>query len=342
MIVHKEIAMEYVDIAGLHRSASRIGLGTWAIGGWMWGGTEESLAVRTILKAFEMGVNVVDTAPVYGFGASESIVGKALSEYGRRDEVLVLTKAGLEWNGTGQVWRNSARARLEKEIADSLKRLGTEYVDLYQIHWPDAAVPFEETAETLERMKQKGLIRAIGVSNFNPGQMDRFRTKALLSSDQPPFNLFERGIERDVLPYCRSRNIRTVVYGVLCRGLLSGSVTADRKYAGDDLRKIDPKFSREHLPRYLEAVRRIDAHAKDTHGKDVLSFSVRWALDRPGVDVVLWGARKPEQLAPIGDILGWKTGLGDAEKVDRILEETVPEPIGPEFMAPPEARPQGT
>lgn len=328
--------MEFVDIAGLRRSVSRIGLGTWSIGGWMWGGTVESTAVRTILKAFEMGINVVDTAPVYGFGVSEEIVGKALAAHGKRDEILVLTKAGLEWDGNG-IRRNSSRARLEKEIVDSLKRLGTEYIDLYQIHWPDQGFPLEETAETLERLKQKGLIRAIGVSNFSPAQMDRFRTKALLSSDQPPFNIFERGIEKEVLPYCRTNNIRTVVYGVLCRGLLSGTVTADRSYSGDDLRKIDPKFSGERLPHYIDAVRRIDAHARERHGKDVLTFSVRWALDRPGVDVVLWGARKPEQLSPIPRILGWKTGPEDASRIDRILEESVPDPVGPEFMAPPES-----
>src|ERR1700732_51914 len=213
--------MELAEIPGTSLKVSRVALGTWAIGGWMWGGTDEAQSVSTIRAAFDHGINLIDTAPVYGFGRSEEIVGKALAEANLRSRVVVATKAGLEWDG-GRIFRNASRARILREIEDSLRRLRTDYIDVYQIHWPDPLVAIEETADAMHTLLRQGKIRAIGVSNFSVGQIERFRRVAPLHVLQPPYNLFERGIEADLLPYCRRNKIGALGYGALCRGLLSG------------------------------------------------------------------------------------------------------------------------
>jgi aryl-alcohol dehydrogenase-like predicted oxidoreductase len=237
----REIGMELAEIPGTSLKVSRVAIGTWAIGGWMWGGTDEAQSVSTIRAALEHGINLIDTAPVYGFGRSEEIVGKAIAEGGLRSRVLIATKAGLEWEG-GRVSRNASRARILREIEDSLRRLRTDYIDLYQVHWPDPLVTIEETADAMHTLLRQGKIRAIGVSNFSVGQMERFRRVAPLHVLQPPYNLFERGIEADLLPYCRANKIATLGYGALCRGLLSGRMRPDTVFGGDDLRRADPKF----------------------------------------------------------------------------------------------------
>ncbi len=198
--------MEHIKIAGLEHPASRIALGTWAIGGWMWGGSDEKDGIRTIHAALNSGINVIDTAPVYGFGRAEEIVGKAL-EGDRRASAIIATKVGLEWQD-GNVFRNCSPERLRAELEDSLRRLKTDVIDLYQVHWPDESVPIEETAATLASFQREGKIRALGVSNFTPAQMDRFQSAAPLSSVQPPYNLFEREIEKDILPYAKRTSPR--------------------------------------------------------------------------------------------------------------------------------------
>jgi aryl-alcohol dehydrogenase-like predicted oxidoreductase len=231
--------MERIKLHGIDKKASRIGLGTWAIGGWMWGGTEERESIDTILKALDKGINLIDTAPVYGFGTSEKTVGKALKEYGKRDEVVLVTKVGLDWKDK-KPFRNSSKARLQKELDDSLQRLQTDYIDVYMIHWPDPMVDFSETAAVMESFKKEGKIKSVAVSNYSPDQMDQFRKGGQLDVCEPPYNLFERGIEDDVLPYCKENDIKTLVYGSICRGLLSGKMTRDRQFEGDDFRKVDP------------------------------------------------------------------------------------------------------
>lgn len=322
--------MEHIKVAGLPIEASRIALGTWAIGGWMWGGTEEKDAIATIHHALDLGVNLIDTAPVYGFGQSEEIVGKALE--GRRDKVLIATKAGLDWTG-GNIVRNSTRARLEQELEDSLRRLKTDVIDIYQVHWPDEATAFDETARTLEGFRRDGKIRAIGVSNFSPEQMDRVRAEASLATIQPPYNLFEREIENDVLPYAKKHDIVVLAYGALCRGLLSGRITMDTTFDGDDLRNNDPKFQPDRREQYLAAVGKLDALAKEKFGKPVLALAVRWIFDR-GDTIALWGARRPSQLDAFKDVMGWRIDAATMKEIDKILDETVKDPVGPEFMAP--------
>jgi aryl-alcohol dehydrogenase-like predicted oxidoreductase len=336
MVDHAEALktrMELAPIPGTSLKVSRVAIGTWAIGGWMWGGTDEAESIATIRAAFERGINIVDTAPVYGFGRSEEIVGKAIAESGLRADVLIATKAGLQWDG-GKVSRNASRARILQEIEDSLRRLRTDYIDIYQVHWPDPLVTIEETAEAMLTLLKQGKIRAIGVSNFSVLQMERFRRVAPLHVLQPPYNLFERGIETDLLPYCRKNNIATFGYGALCRGLLSGRMRVDTAFDGDDLRRSDPKFLEPRFAQYLDAVAKLDQLARNRFGKRVIQLAVRWMLDQ-GITTALWGARRPDQLQPVDEVTGWSLDASAKAEIDRILRETIADPVGPEFMAPP-------
>ncbi len=328
--------VDYIEILGTHIISSRIALGTWAIGGWMWGGSDDKESIRTIHAALDQGINLIDTAPIYGYGRSEEIVGEALRQRGRRESVILATKVGLDWTN-GKVERNSTRQRILHELEDSLHRLQTDYIDIYQVHWPDPLVPIEETAATIGKLYEQGKIRAIGVSNYSPVEMSRFRAIAPLHTIQPPYNLFEREIERDVLPYALDRGITALTYGALCRGLLSGAMRLDRQFANGDMRKTtDPKFQVPHFAEYLNAASKLDAFARENYGKRVIHLAVRWLLDQPGVGVALWGARHPEQLAPIREVIGWSLGKSDFAAIDAILRENIRNPVGPEFMAPPD------
>jgi len=326
--------MEYAVISGTEMNVSRIALGTWEIGGWMWGGTDERESIRTIHAALDKGITLIDTAPVYGFGVSEEIVGKAIEERGHREKVVIATKVGLEWHN-GSVSRNSSRDRIRQEVQDSLRRLRTNYIDIYQIHWPDSAVPIEETARTMQALYKEGLIRAIGVSNYSPEQMELFMSVSKLHTVQPPYNLFERQIDRDVLPYVREKKLSALAYGPLCRGLLTGTMEPDTKFPGDDLRKSDPKFQPPRFTQYLNAVQQLDDLAQQRYGKHVMDLAVRWVLDQPGVTSALWGARHPAELEAVTRALDWHIDADTRAVIDQILRRAIANPVGPEFMAPP-------
>jgi aryl-alcohol dehydrogenase-like predicted oxidoreductase len=328
-----ETDMEFVEIPRAGFKVSRVAIGTWAIGGWMWGGTDEAESIATIRAALDHGINVVDTAPAYGFGRSEEIVGKAVADGHLRSNVIIATKTGLEWQGD-RVWRNASRTRIMREIEDSLRRLQTDYIDVYQVHWPDPLVTIEETAEAMYALYNQGKIRAIGVSNFSVDQMARFRRVAPLHVLQPPYNLFERGVEADLLPYCRENKIAMLGYGALCRGLLSGRMRADTVFSGDDLRRSDPKFVQPRYAQYLAAVQKLDQLAQQRFGKRVIHLAVRWMLDQ-GISTALWGARHPAQLQPVDEVMGWRLDTSTLSEIDRILRKTISDPVGPDFMAPP-------
>ena len=289
-------------------------------------------SVSTIQASLEHGINTIDTAPVYGFGRAEEIVGKAIAESRSRSRVLIATKAGLDWDG-GRVFRNASRARILREIEESLRRLRTDYIDIYQVHWPDPLVAIEETAQAMHTLFRQEKIRAIGVSNFSVAQMEQFRRVAPLHVSQPPYNLFERGIEVELLPYCRKSNIAMLGYGALCRGLLSGRMDPSTVFDGDDLRRNDPKFVNPRFAHYLAAVETLDRLAKERFGKRVIHLAVRWMLDQ-GITTALWGARHPHQLRPVAEVSGWQLDAATKAEIDRILRETITDPVGPEFMAP--------
>jgi len=325
--------MEFGQIQNTDIRPSRIGLGTWAIGGWKWGGADDDAAIATIHRALDSGINLIDTAPAYGQGHSEEVVGRAIQ--GRRERVVVATKVGLEWDERGEPRRNASASRIRKEIDDSLARLQTDYVDIYQVHWPDPATPMEETAKAMQMLYDAGKIRAIGVSNVSPAQMNEFATFSKLHTVQPPYNLFERAAERDILPYAMAHSLTALTYGALCRGLLSGTMREDSTFKGDDLRRDDPKFQPPRFAQYLRAVTRLDEFARARYGERVLHLALRWLLDQPGVGAALWGARRPDQVDPVSEVFDFSLDANAKAEIDRIISEEVKDPIGPDFMAPP-------
>jgi len=318
-------------IAGVE--VSRIGLGTWAIGGLDWGTVPDDVAIATCLSAIERGVNLIDTAPIYGHGHAEEIVGKAIRAHGRREAFFIATKAGLEWNDRG-VYANSKASRLRQELDDSLRRLGTDFIDLYQIHWPDTLVPVSEVAAQLLEFQRQGKVRALGVSNFSVAQMQEFRTVAPLASNQPPYNLFEREIDNAILPWCAQNTVAVLTYSSLCRSLLGGRVHRGMNFAEGDIRSVDPKFQQPRFGQYITAVERLAEFAGKRYGKSVLELAARWVLDRPGVSVALWGARRPQQLDAITGVMGWTLDASAMAEVDRIVSESVTGPVGPEYLRP--------
>jgi aryl-alcohol dehydrogenase-like predicted oxidoreductase len=323
--------METTTIAGV--KVSRIGLGTWAIGGIDWGAVPDDVAIATCLGALERGINLIDTAPIYGYGRAEEIVGRAIRAHGHREDFFIATKAGLEWNPFG-VFSNSTAARLRAEIEDSLRRLRTDYIDLYQLHWPDTRTPIAETAALLAGFQREGKVRALGVSNFSVAQMEEFRAVAPLASNQPPYNLFERQIDAEILPWCAENSVAVLTYSSLCRSLLAGRVHRGMNFAAGDIRAVDPKFQEPRFSQYLTAVERLAALAKERYGKSVLELAARWVLDRPGVSVALWGAHRPDQLDAIAGVLGWKLNASAMAEIDRIVKVSVTDPVGPEYLTP--------
>jgi aryl-alcohol dehydrogenase-like predicted oxidoreductase len=339
-----KLSMETTTLAGV--VVSRIGLGTWEIGGTEWGAISDQVAVDTCLSAIERGINLIDTAPIYGQGRSEEIVGRALRAYGRREDFFIATKAGLEWGASG-VFTNSTEPRIRAELEASLRRLGTDYIDLYQIHWPDPLVPIAETAALMDEFRREGKVRALGVSNFSIAQMEEFHRTAPLSSNQPPYNLFERQIERQggvpgeccahgesLLSWCKRSGVGILTWSTLCRSLLAGRLTRGMSFEEGDIRRVDPKFQEPRFSAYITAVERLAALASERFGKSVLELAARWVLDQPGVSVALWGAKRPAQLDAVAGVMGWKLDAEAMAEIDRIVADAVPDPIGPEYLAP--------
>jgi aryl-alcohol dehydrogenase-like predicted oxidoreductase len=322
--------METIEIGTSGVRASRIALDTFAIGGWMWGGDTTDLlqSMATIRSAIDSGIILIDTAPVYGFGLSERIIGSVLSG-GLRDRAIIATKAGLQWRD-GKLRRNASPEHIRKEIDESLRRLRTDHIDLYQVHGPDPLVPIYDTAHTLGRLLREGKIRALGVSNYSPAQMDEFRRAAPIHFVRLPYNLFERDAARAVLPYARQHNIAALSYGALCRGLLAGTMTSATRFKSDDVRGSDPKFQEPRFSQYLSAVASLNRYARACYGLDVAALAVRWVLDQ-GDTIALWGARHPDQLERAKAAMGWKLDDMARRYIEKVIRHTVTEPIGPEF-----------
>ncbi|MGH7477698.1 MAG: aldo/keto reductase [Longimicrobiales bacterium] len=326
--------MERIRIECLERDVARIGLGTWSIGGLFWGGTPEAQAVATIRAALDLGIDLIDTAPVYGHGRAEELVARALREHGRdRDTVVIATKCGLDWDDHGD-WVDGRPQRVLAEVEQSLRRLRTDAIDIYFVHWPDPLVDVRQTAEAMERLWSRGVIRAIGVSNFDVARLELFRQAAPVHACEPPYNLFERGIERELLPYCREHGIFVTAYGPLCRGLLGGRMTADTSFGDDDVRRSDPKLQPPRLDRYLAAVRALDAIARERWQSDVATLALRWALDTPGIDVALLGARRPEHLELVRRADDIVLDEEACVEVGAVLDG-IPHLDAPDFLAPP-------
>ena len=311
-----------------------IGLGTWVIGGWMWGGADENDAVEAVTVSVEQGINLIDTAPIYGFGKSEELVGKAIKKFDR-EKIVLATKCGLEWDENERIRRNTSKQRVIKEFNDSLKRLGTDYIDIYQVHWPDRNVPIAETMEVFCELLESGKIKAIGVSNFTVPQIKEAMEVAPLHSLQPPFNLFEQEAGEDLLPFCKENNIAGLTYGALCRGLLTGKFDKSTTFSKGDLRKMDPKFKGKKFQIYIKAVDELKKFAQSKNST-VGQLAIEWTINQPGVTCALVGARNRKQALENIKVLS-KTCFSndDLQTVDSIVHETVTQTLGAEFMAPP-------
>jgi len=282
--------------------ASVVGLGTWAIGGWMWGGTDEAQSIDAIKASIDEGVSLIDTAPAYGQGLSEEIVGKAIK--GRRDRVVLATKCGLVWHtqkgnhffsyDSGPVHRYLGRESVVYEVEQSLKRLGTDYIDLYITHWQDATTPVAETMSALEDLKRQGKIRAIGASNVSADDLKAYLAAGQLDAIQEEYSMVKRGLEQSLLPISLANDVATLSYSSLALGLLSGKIGPDRVFTGDDLRKNNPRFSvdnRQKVARLMAAIKPIAAAHKATEAQIVIA----WTLQQPGITFALCGARNADQ-----------------------------------------------
>jgi len=285
-----------------------VSFGAWAIGGSMWGGTDDGAAIRAIQAAIDLGITCIDTAAIYGMGHSEGIVGKAIA--GRRDKVIVATKCGLRWNLTDgehffdsktpegvpcTIYRNLKPDSIKYECEQSLKRLGVDVIDLYQCHWPDSTTPIADTMGALVELKEEGKIRAIGVSNFTVDMLEECLKHAPLASDQPKYNPLEREIEKDVLPFCVEHEVGILTYSPMAMGLMTGKVTLDREFKGDDTRKNRPWFSKENRKRVLDLLAKIQPIA-DGHNATLAQVTLNWVMSQQGVTTVLAGARNEEQV----------------------------------------------
>lgn len=323
--------MEYTHIDS--ERVSRIGLGTWAIGGSEWGTVRERDSIDTCRAIFDQGINLIDTAYIYGDGNAEIIVGRAVAEHGRREDFRIATKGGLI-RQNGSVVADGRPERIRQEIEDSLRRLQVEYIDLYQLHWPDPKTPIAETANAMREAYEAGKIGALGVSNCSVRQMDEFRAVAPLHTNQPPINLFEQEAERAVVPYCRQHGIAVLAWSALCRSLLTGKIQPNQIFPQNDIRSADPKFQAPRLQQYVAAVTALDHYAQEHYGKRVLHLALRWLLDQPGVSVALWGAKRPEQLAPAAEVCGWHLTPEDMQAIDQIVSENIKDAIGPDYLRP--------
>lgn len=282
--------------------ASAVGHGTWAIGGWMWGGTDEAQSIAAIQASLDAGVTLIDTAPAYGLGRSEEIVGKAIA--GCRGKAVIATKCGLVWHTRKgkhffdqdgkPVHRYLARDAIIHEVEESLRRLGTDYIDLYITHWQDPTTPIEETVAALDDLKQAGKIRAVGASNVNRSELEHYVQTGALDAIQERFSMIDREIEQDLLPLTTANNVSTLSYSSLALGLLSGMIGPERVFSGDDQRKDNPRFSvanRQKAKDFATAIKPV----ADRHGATIAQIVIAWTLAQPGVTFALCGARNPAQ-----------------------------------------------
>ena len=282
--------------------ASAIGLGTWAIGGWMWGGTDENRSIDAIQASIDEGVSLIDTAPAYGQGLAEEIVGKAIK--GRRDKVILATKCGIVWHTQrgnhffdydgAPVHRYLGKDSIIYEVEQSLKRLGTDYIDHYITHWQDATTPIEETMEALEPLKSEGKIRSIGASNTNRDDMAAYVDAGQLDAVQEEYSMVKRDIEASHVPFCLENDVAILSYSSLALGLLTGKIGPDRTFDGDDQRKDNPRFSIENRKKVAELMTVIEPIAKD-HQASKAQIVIAWTLQQPGITFSLCGARNPDQ-----------------------------------------------
>jgi len=300
--------MEYRKLGHSDLEISAITFGAWAAGGWMWGSTDRNEAIEAIRASYDVGVTSIDTAPIYGQGTSEEIVGEAIKDISR-DKVQILTKFGMRWdldkgtlamnskNNDGKdidIYKYAGKESIIFECEQSLKRLGTDYIDLYQIHWPDVTTPIDVTFEAVSKLIEQGKVRFAGVCNYNAQQMAEAEKTLKLVSNQIPFSMVNRGIEDETVPYCIENNKSILAYSPLERGLLTGKITSDYKFQDGDHRANLPHFQPDFIQNTNQLLDKIKPIA-DEHNASLGQLVLRWTIERPGITIALAGARNAEQ-----------------------------------------------
>jgi aryl-alcohol dehydrogenase-like predicted oxidoreductase len=309
-------------LGGTGLEITRVGFGAWAIGGggWEfgWGPQQDDESIAAIHRALELGVNWIDTAAAYGFGRSEEIVGRALR--GLPERPYVFTKSSLLDDGTRHVRHVLKRDSILREAEGSLRRLGVDAIDLYQIHWPNPDEDIEEGWAAMATLKERGLVRHIGVSNFDTGQLRRIQSIAPVETLQPPYSLIDRAAETEVLPFAERAGIGVIVYSPMGSGLLTGGITRERIAAmpGDDWRKTDPRFTEPQLSRHLALAARLRTIA-DRHDVSPGAVAVAWTLRNPAVDGAITGFRRPDQVAPVVAAAGLELTEQDLAEINAVV-----------------------
>lgn len=301
-----------------------IGFGAWAIGGggWAsgWGPQDDNESIAAIHKALELGINWIDTAAVYGLGHSEEVVARALE--GISDRPYIFTKCGLVWDEQGNISNNLKRESIRREVEASLRRLRVDVIDLYQIHWPNPDEDIEEGWSTLAELQREGKVRYIGVSNFSIDQMQRAMRIAPISSLQPPYNLLNRSIEEEILPFCQKHNIGVIAYSPMASGLLTGKVTSEwvRNLPEDDWRKRSPEFNEPRLSRNLKLVEKL-REIGSRHGRSPAEVAIAWVLRHPAVTGAIVGARRPDQVEGIIGAAEFRLSQEELDEIEQFLSE---------------------
>ena len=312
---------------------SPVAFGAWAIGGWMWGGSDKKESLRAVEACLDHGISSLDTAPIYGFGLSEEVVGQAIK--GKRDRFEILTKSGMRWEGTRgeyffttrdnrgierDIYKYSGKDSLIEECEESLKRLRTDYIDLYQIHWPDHTTPIEEAMEAFRILLEQGKIRAAGVSNYSVEQMERASTVVPLSSNQVPYSMVRREIEQDVVPWCLEHQCGILAYSPLQRGILTGKITPDYKFEAGDSRPDTPHFKPENLKRINEFLDELLPLAGEKQAT-LSQLVIAWTLRQPGIAVALVGARTEQQVEQNAGAMQVELSDEELTRINQMLEK---------------------
>jgi aryl-alcohol dehydrogenase-like predicted oxidoreductase len=315
--------MDTVTLGVTGLEVTPIAYGTWQFGG-DWGAVDEEAAIAVIRQAHQLGVNFFDTAQAYGFGVSERILGRALADRLRseRDAIVIATKGGLRVDEEEGLVRDSSPGWLRRGVEESLANLGIDQIDLYQLHWPDSGTPFAETGEALRELVDDGKIRHVGVSNFSVEQMSELSQTIPVETLQPPYHLFRREIEDDVLPYAREHGIGVLVYGPLAHGLLGGAIDGETTFPTDDWRSKSSVFQGESFQRNLEAVRRLTELARE-RGATVSQLAIAWTLADPAVHVAIVGARRADHLAESVGAAEIQLSSEDMARIEAIMGDSV-------------------
>jgi aryl-alcohol dehydrogenase-like predicted oxidoreductase len=320
-----EKIVRYVQLGKTDLTVSAIAFGTWSFGG-DWGAFDADDAKRTVGRALDLGITFFDTAQAYGFGASESLLADALWSRVGRDHVVIATKGGLRKEGD-TLHRDASARWLRAGVEASLRNLRTDHIDLYQVHWPDPKTPAEETGRVLADLVREGKIRHAGVSNYSPQQMTELARHGPVETDQPPYHMFHRDIEADVLPFAAQNEIGVLVYGPLAHGLLSGTMTSQTKFAADDWRGSSTDFKGEKFARDLEVVDHLKQYAA-AHEITLPQLAIAWTISNPAVDVAIVGARQPAHLSDPAAAADIGLSESDRAEIDGILSNAV-EIVGP-------------